>query len=65
MNIGVRDKSPSCNVQTQTLENDWLPRFVGYLEEQAVITYTHILNQIDSGQLPSWSSLSAPDTAIE
>jgi len=40
-------------------------RFVGYLEEQAVITYTHILNQIDSGQLPSWSSLSAPDTAIE
>merc|ERR1711872_212011 len=40
-------------------------RFVGYLEEQAVITYTHILNEIDRGSLPSWSSQPAPDIAID
>jgi len=35
-------------------------RFVGYLEEQAVITYTDIINKIDEGKLPMWSSLPAP-----
>jgi len=40
-------------------------RFVGYLEEQAVITYTHILEELDSGNLPMWSKLPAPDIAIQ
>jgi len=40
-------------------------RFVGYLEEQAVITYTDILKSIDAGQLPMWSALSAPEIAVK
>jgi len=39
-------------------------RFVGYLEEQAVITYTHILEEMDAGRLPMWSQLPAPDIAV-
>ena len=34
-----------------------LQRFVVYLEEQAVVTYTNILEQLDSGKLPMWTSL--------
>ena len=40
-------------------------RFVGYLEEQAVITYTHILEELDAGRLPMWSNLPAPELAIK
>ena len=40
-------------------------RFVGYLEEQAVHTYTHILELLDSGHLPMWSNLPAPEVAIK
>ena len=36
---------------------------MGYLEEQAVITYTHILEELDSGGLPMWRRLPAPDIA--
>ena len=39
-------------------------RFVGYLEEQAVVTYTHILAEMDGGRLPMWSKLPAPPIAI-
>lgn len=39
-------------------------RFVGYLEEEAVKTYTHILEEIDAGRLPMWTNLPAPDIAI-
>jgi len=39
-------------------------RFVGYLEEQAVITYSDILQKMDSGHLPMWSSLPAPEIAV-
>jgi len=39
-------------------------RFVGYLEEQAVITYSDILEKMDAGQLPMWSSLPAPEIAV-
>ncbi|EDV28294.1 uncharacterized protein TRIADDRAFT_20435 [Trichoplax adhaerens] len=38
-------------------------RFVGYLEEEAVITYTKCLNQIDRGYLPMWAKMDAPDIA--
>jgi len=40
-------------------------RFVGYLEEQAVITYSHILKDIDSGKLSAWSHQLAPEIATE
>jgi ubiquinol oxidase len=38
----------------------FLSRFVGYLEEQAVVTYTHILEELDAGRLPMWEKLPAP-----
>jgi len=39
-------------------------RLVGYLEEEAVKTYTHILEEIDAGRLPMWKNLPAPDIAV-
>lgn len=36
-------------------------RFVGYLEEEAVITYTRQIADIDAGKLPKWNDLPAPD----
>ncbi|GMH33133.1 hypothetical protein BSKO_00967 [Bryopsis sp. KO-2023] len=38
-------------------------RFVGYLEEEAVKTYTHALHDIDSGRLPAWSNKRVPAIA--
>lgn len=38
--------------------------FVGYLEEEAVKTYTHCLHDIDSGKLPEWATKRAPEIAI-
>jgi len=38
-------------------------RFVGYLEEQAVVTYSDILDKMDEGKLPMWSNLPAPEIA--
>jgi len=35
-------------------------RLVGYLEEQAVITYTDIIQKIDEGKLPMWNNLPPP-----
>jgi len=40
-------------------------RFVGYLEEQAVVTYTDVLQKMDQGKLPMWSQLPAPDIATK
>lgn len=42
-------------------------RFVGYLEEEAVKTYTHCLKQIDDpeGALHHWRTKPAPNLAIE
>jgi Alternative oxidase len=39
-------------------------RFVGYLEEEAVITYTRCIADIEAGKLPKWETLQAPDIAI-
>jgi len=39
-------------------------RFVGYLEEQAVVTYTDILEKLDEGKLPMWRILPAPEIAV-
>ncbi|EDO43866.1 predicted protein [Nematostella vectensis] len=38
-------------------------RFVGYLEEEAVKTYTYCLECIDNGKLPTWNTLKAPKIA--
>lgn len=35
-------------------------KFVGYLEEEAVITYTNLLHYIDEGKLPKWKNRIAP-----
>lgn len=40
-------------------------RFVGYLEEEAVHTYTVLLEQIDKGNLPLWTDMKASQEAIE
>lgn len=40
-------------------------RFVGYLEEEAVITYTHAIRELQAGKLPSWNNLPAPDLAVK
>lgn len=39
-------------------------RFVGYLEEEAVLTYTREIADIDAGKLPKWEKMKAPDIAI-
>lgn len=39
-------------------------RFVGYLEEEAVLTYTRAIADIDAGKLPKWETLEAPDIAV-
>ncbi|CAF0758449.1 unnamed protein product [Adineta ricciae] len=38
-------------------------RFVGFLEEEAVITYTRCLQDLDAGKLPAWTNLPAPTIA--
>jgi len=40
-------------------------RFVGYLEEEAVKTYTHCLEELDAGKLPLWKTKAAPADAIK
>ena len=39
-------------------------RFVGYLEEEAVMTYTYAIQDVEKGRLPTWTNLRAPDIAI-
>ncbi|CAF3780571.1 unnamed protein product [Rotaria sp. Silwood1] len=38
-------------------------RFVGFLEEEAVITYTRCIEELDAGRLPIWSKTPAPQIA--
>lgn len=40
-------------------------RYVGYLEEEAVHTYSVLLEQIDKGNLQHWKSMPCPPEAIE
>ncbi|CAO1624444.1 unnamed protein product [Parajaminaea phylloscopi] len=40
-------------------------RFVGILEEEAVKTYTQVLEDLSEGRLPEWEQLAAPDIAVE
>jgi len=43
----------------------YVHRLVGYLEEEAVKTYTHIIQELDKGNLPQWSAQAAPKIAIK
>ena len=38
-------------------------RFVGYLEEEAVITYSRILADLDAGKLSKWDGIETPQLA--
>jgi hypothetical protein len=38
---------------------------VGYLEEEAVHTYTKCIEALDSGKLPMWLEMKAPSEAVE
>lgn len=38
-------------------------RLVGYVEEEAVITYTHIIEMIDQGKLPEFETMEVPAIA--
>lgn len=40
-------------------------RFVGYLEEEAVITYTRAIEELESNKLPEWKDLNAPEIAVQ
>jgi len=40
-------------------------RFVGYLEEEAVLTYTRAIKDLEAGRLPDWETLEAPQIAIQ
>lgn len=40
-------------------------RFVGYLEEEAVKTYTQAIKDLDDGKIPAWENLQAPDIAVQ
>lgn len=40
-------------------------RMVGYLEEEAVKTYTHLLSDLDAGKVPEWTGAPAPEIAIK
>ena len=39
-------------------------RFVGYIEEEAVKTYTLAIQDIEDGKLPAWQTLQAPEIAV-
>ncbi|KAH9969707.1 alternative oxidase [Russula dissimulans] len=38
-------------------------RFVGYLEEEAVVTYTRAIEELERGRLPKWENMAAPSIA--
>ena len=40
-------------------------RFVGYLEEEAVLTYTRAIADIEAGKLPKWEEMQASDFAVK
>ncbi len=50
---------------TYLLSSRTAHRFVGYLEEEAVKTYTNCIKEIDEGKLPRWLNLKAPEEAIK
>lgn len=50
---------------TYLLNPSSIHRLVGYIEEEAVVTYTHLLEDIDAGRLPGFTNLKAPAVALD
>ncbi|KAJ7102891.1 alternative oxidase-domain-containing protein [Mycena epipterygia] len=40
-------------------------RFVGHLEEEAVLTYTRCIADLEAGKIPEWTDKPAPEIAID
>ncbi|KAJ7207820.1 AOX, alternative oxidase mitochondrial precursor [Mycena pura] len=40
-------------------------RFVGHLEEEAVLTYTRCIEDLEAGRIPEWTDKPAPGIAID
>ncbi|KAJ7140091.1 AOX, alternative oxidase mitochondrial precursor [Mycena crocata] len=40
-------------------------RFVGHLEEEAVLTYTRCIKDLEAGKIPEWTNMPAPEIAID
>ncbi|RDB17903.1 Alternative oxidase, mitochondrial [Hypsizygus marmoreus] len=40
-------------------------RFVGHLEEEAVLTYTRCIADLEAGRIPEWTNEPAPEIAID
>ncbi|CAK5267167.1 unnamed protein product [Mycena citricolor] len=40
-------------------------RFVGHLEEEAVLTYTRCIKDLEAGRIPEWTNKPAPEIAID
>jgi hypothetical protein len=40
-------------------------RFVGHLEEEAVLTYTRCIADMEAGRIPEWTDKPAPEIAID
>ncbi|KAF9565682.1 alternative oxidase [Agrocybe pediades] len=40
-------------------------RFVGHLEEEAVVTYTRCIADLEAGRIPEWSDLPAPEISMD
>ncbi|KAF8650134.1 hypothetical protein AX16_005370 [Volvariella volvacea WC 439] len=40
-------------------------RFVGHLEEEAVVTYTRCIKDLEAGRIPEWTNEPAPSIAID
>lgn len=44
----------------------WCHRFVGYLEEEAVLTYSHLIEELDEpGRLPLFEKTKLPEIAVQ
>jgi hypothetical protein len=40
-------------------------RFVGHFEEEAVVTYTRCIADLEAGKIPEWTNLKAPEISID
>ncbi|KAF8964210.1 mitochondrial alternative oxidase [Flammula alnicola] len=40
-------------------------RFVGHLEEEAVVTYTRCIADLEAGKIPEWTNMPAPEISID
>jgi len=50
---------------TYLLSSRTAHRFVGYLEEEAVKTYTNCIKELDEGRLPRWINLKASEDSLK